>query len=92
MEEAGRATLLFSVSGLDFFRDALDKTIVVPRRQAYEFFNPGKSSKGKSKILKQFKPFRQLVHSKSYRNSPEPFLELKNVVDKFFSLSRHKRE
>ena len=92
MEETRRATELFSVSGMEFFCDTLDNTIVVRRRQAYEFFNPGKSSKGKSKILNQFKPFRNLVHSKAYQNSPESFIELKNVVDKFFSMSRHNRD
>ena len=86
----GRATQLLSLAGLDLYRDPTDNAIVAHCGQAYEFFNPGKSSKGIN-VFRQFKPFRQLRYPKSYRDNPESFMDLKNVVDKFFSMAKTKR-
>ena len=79
-----------SVSGLRFYRDPSDNCVVIPRKEAYEFFYPGKSSKEGNRMFPQFKPFRQLPGK--YRNNPVAFITLHNLVDKFFSMARSKRE
>lgn len=69
---------------MDFFRE-------VRRRQAYEFSNPGKSSKGKSKVqpVQAFSPTFSL---QMLLKPSESFIELTVGVDKFFSMSSHSRE
>ena len=79
-----------SVSGLRFYRDPSDNCVVIPRKEAYEFFYPGKSSKDGNRLFPQFKPFHQIPGK--YRNHPEAFITLHNLVDKFYSMARSKRE
>ena len=44
-------------------------------------------------MFPQFKPFlRQLVHPQIYRHHSEAFITLQNLVDKFFSMAKSKRE
>ena len=81
-----------SITGLDLCRDPKDNCIVIGRKQAYEFFYSGKSSKDPTRMFPQFKPFRKLVHPENYRNHSESFITLQNFVDKFFSMAKSKRD
>ena len=50
----------FSVSGLTYFRDESDSSVVFRLKECYEFFNPGKSAEGQKRMLTSMKPYRQL--------------------------------
>ena len=76
---------MVSAAGLNLCRDPADNCIVILRKEAYEFFYPGESSKDSSRMFPQFKPFRKLQYPRSYRNHPEAFNTLLNLVDIFFN-------
>ena len=86
------ASHVILTSGLNFFLDITDDCFVIPRGEAYEFFNPGKSSKSTKHPLHQLRPHRKLKHPGSYRGVPEAFITLHNLVDYFFQMTKSKRE
>ena len=78
------ASHVILTSGLNFFLDTTDGCFVVPRGEAYEFLNPGKSSKSTKRPLHKYRPHRKLKHPGSYRGISEAFITLHNLVDYFF--------